>query len=363
MTDYDSNPFADPEAANPFQDPSVQQATSNSSRGLEEFNPFEERNTQTTNSKTTPIVDPPTQPAVMKPTMDQSPPAYTVSAAQPTAPPGQEDILKRQEELERKAAELQRREQQMHATQYNTRVNNWPPVPSFCPVKPCFYQDFSVDIPLEFQRTVKIGYFIWIIYVALLILNVIVSLAYFIGGNTGAKGITFGVSILFLVLWTPLSFICWYRPMYKAFRSDSSFNFFLFFFIFAAQFLCTIVQAIGVDEWGSSGFLNGISMISGTSDQTANASMKTVGAMMIIMGCLWVFLAVAIAWYLKKVHSLYRQTGASFQKAQQEFAQGVATNPTVQTAAKDAGRAAAAGAADAAVSGAMSSVSSQNNRM
>jgi hypothetical protein len=41
------------------------------------------------------------------------------------------------------------------------RQNNWPPVPSCCPVGPCFYQDFSVDIPLEFQRTVKFVYYLW----------------------------------------------------------------------------------------------------------------------------------------------------------------------------------------------------------
>ena len=42
------------------------------------------------------------------------------------------------------------------------RVNNFPPLPSFCPVQPCFYQDFSVDIPLEFQRIVKTIYFLWL---------------------------------------------------------------------------------------------------------------------------------------------------------------------------------------------------------
>ena len=34
-------------------------------------------------------------------------------------------------------------------------------------------------------------------------------------------------------------------------RSDSSFNFFMFFFVFFVQFLVTIVQAIGIDQWGT----------------------------------------------------------------------------------------------------------------
>uniref|UniRef100_A0A803XZ17 Secretory carrier-associated membrane protein n=1 Tax=Meleagris gallopavo TaxID=9103 RepID=A0A803XZ17_MELGA len=39
--------------------------------------------------------------------------------------------------------------------------NNWPPLPENFPVGPCFYQDFSVDIPVEFQKTVKIMYYLW----------------------------------------------------------------------------------------------------------------------------------------------------------------------------------------------------------
>lgn len=46
------------------------------------------------------------------------------------------------------------------------------------------------------------------------------------------------------------------------------------------------------------------------------------------------------------MHSLYRSTGASFEKAQAEFAKSVASNPGVQSATKQA--------ASAAVSGAMS---------
>lgn len=45
-----------------------------------------------------------------------------------------------------------------------------------------------------------------------------------------------------------------------------------------------------------------------------------------------------------QVHSMYRRTGASFQKAQQEFSQGVFTSKTFQTAAAGAASSAAQGA-------------------
>lgn len=116
------------------------------------------------------------------------------------------ELLRRQEELERKAAELDRREREMqslntsggwHQPSYNIqcfhiktllsfvrpkssnkilaksfkhvsplspvsgRKNNWPPLPEKFPVGPCFYHDITVDIPVDFQKTVKIMYYIW----------------------------------------------------------------------------------------------------------------------------------------------------------------------------------------------------------
>lgn len=41
------------------------------------------------------------------------------------------------------------------------RENNWPPLPFWCPVKPCFYQDFSVEIPTDYQRICKMLYYLW----------------------------------------------------------------------------------------------------------------------------------------------------------------------------------------------------------
>ena len=136
--------------------------------------------------------------------------------------------------------------------------NNWPPLPDkFC-FQPCFYQDIEVEIPLEFQKVVNMLYYIWMckmnnsdlyyfssIYISLVIviyffsynlpdsfnwffscfffavhtlmylLNVIGCLALFIQQGRVAM---FGMSILYCVLFTPASYLCWFRPVYKAFR-------------------------------------------------------------------------------------------------------------------------------------------------
>lgn len=53
---------------------------------------------------------------------------------------------------------------------------------------------------------------------------------------------------------------------------------------------------------------------------------------------------IKLACVYLQVHALYRTTGASFEKAQQEFATGVMANKTVQTATANAAASAARGA-------------------
>nr|XP_060622591.1 secretory carrier-associated membrane protein 3-like isoform X3 [Anolis sagrei ordinatus] len=129
------------------------------------------------------------------------------------------ELLKRQEELNRKAEELDRRERELQNAALSggaARPNNWPPLPSFCPVKPCFYQDIPVEIPVESQKTVTTMYYLWMASIVTLFFNFLASLALFCVDTSGGSG--FGLSILWTLIFTPCSFLCWYRPMYKAFK-------------------------------------------------------------------------------------------------------------------------------------------------
>ncbi|KAJ4947589.1 hypothetical protein JOQ06_009624 [Pogonophryne albipinna] len=294
MSGFDSNPFVDPMDIEPFQDASITQVTSGASENTGEFNPFSATDMETHTGTTIPISAASSQPAILPTSVEQSAQANANRAAG-------------------------------RGLNTGSKENNWPPLPSFSPVKPCFYQDFEEDIPEEYRRICKRMYYLWMFHSATLFLNVLACLAYFTAD--AEYGVDFGLSILWFILFTPVSFICWYRPIYKAFRSDSSFSFFFFFFVFFFQVAVYIIQTVGIPKWGNSGWIASISMI--------GSNLAVAVVMMVVAGFFTVNSVLAVI-LLKMVHSKYRRTGASFSKAQQEFSHGVITNPTVQTAATSA---------------------------
>uniref|UniRef100_A0A1I8GUV9 Secretory carrier-associated membrane protein n=2 Tax=Macrostomum lignano TaxID=282301 RepID=A0A1I8GUV9_9PLAT len=319
MSDFD-NPFADPSRNSPFSDPSVQQARTSSGAGggggggtTGDYNPFDK-----------------TQPQQAAP-----PPAYTASAQQRIS---SDELERRQRELEAKSRELERREAEQRQREAESSAgaagsqspNNWPPLPACCPVGPCFYQDFDQEIPAEYRLVVKLGYYLWLVHSVLLLVNIIGTLTYFIvSPKTDAitSGTVFGVSLLVCIILVPCSYLCWFRPLYKAFKNDSSFNFFFFFLLIAVQICVLIVQCLGINYLGSCGWING----------AATLKVKLgAGVFMMVIAALFTLLVIADVLLIIRVHRIYRSSGASFAKARQELSQGVAANETVRSAAAGA---------------------------
>lgn len=323
MSAFDTNPFADPVDVNPFQDPSVTQLTSAPQSGLAEFNPFSETNAATTVPATQ--APGPSQPAVLQPSVEPAQPTPQAVAAA-----AQAGLLRQQEELDRKAAELERKERELQntAAHLHVRDNNWPPLPSWCPVKPCFYQDFSTEIPADYQRICKMLYYLWMLHSVTLFLNLLACLAWFT--SNAANGTAFGLSILWFLIFTPCAFLCWYRPIYKAFRSDNSFSFFVFFFVFFCQIGIYFIQLIGLPNLGTSGWLAALSTVQ-------NGPLAVTIIMMVVAGFFTLCAGLSL-FLLQRVHAFYRRTGASFQQAQEEFSQGIFSSRTFRGAASSAAR-------------------------
>lgn len=235
------------------------------------------------------------------------------------------ELERRQQELEIRAAELAAREEALRQNVEFTRQHNWPPLPSFCPFKPCFFQDINIDIRPEFQRTVQLGYNLWLAFVLTELLNLIASIVLISYG--GESNLAF--AIFTIIVCVPLTYVAWFRPLYRAFKNDSSFNFMVFFFIFFMKILVIGLWSLGVQNSAACGlfvFLH---------------NMKTSAILTIILflsTTAWMAYTAACVLYLLKVHSIYRSSGASLSKAKSEFAQGVISNRYVQQTVANAAR-------------------------
>ncbi|XP_035277601.1 secretory carrier-associated membrane protein 4 [Anguilla anguilla] len=192
------------------------------------------------------------------------------------------------------------------------RVNNFPPLPRFAPrfLKPCFYQNVEEEIPPPHRQLVRRVYNLWILYSATLCVNVVSCIAWWAGGGSG---VNFGLSLLWLILFSPCSYTCWFRPLYKAFRADSSFNFMAFFFVCFLQCVLVIIQAVGISGWGACGWIAAVMFFS------YNVGSAVV---MLFSALLFSLVAVLMVLALYRVHRLYRGGGGSMQRAQEEWSSG-----------------------------------------
>ena len=89
-----------------------------------------------------------------------------------------------------------------------------------------------------------------------------------------------------------------FRPAYKAFRNDSSFNFMVFFFIYFFQSIFTVFQAIGVPDSGYCGFIIAIKQFH------SNASDIIVGILLLCIAFCFAFTAAVNIFMITKVSPL-----------------------------------------------------------
>ncbi|KAL0270744.1 UNVERIFIED_CONTAM: hypothetical protein PYX00_008046 [Menopon gallinae] len=331
MSGFEDNFFENTDD-NPFNDPSVTAVTHHTAKnqsGLEGYAPF-------SGSQPSAAAGPPAAgPAIMHPTtqdVSPTPPQYNKSGQQQVPNYTFEELERQKRELDIKKAMLDEREERLRNSTHNVRKNNWPPLPdNFC-VQPCFYQDINVDIQPVFQRVVRHLYYVWLFHGCVLVLNVLGGLALLVHDG---DFVTFGVGILYLIIFTPFSFLCWYRPAYKAFRDDSSLNFMVFFFVFFFQFIVTAVLAFGIAGAGACGIAKVISCFSPGEGKTLTAGRIVVGIIVLFVALAFLTLAAAEMFLLTKIHRIYRSSGASVAKAQMEFTKEFLRNEHVQSATTD----------------------------
>ncbi|CAN1221949.1 Secretory carrier-associated membrane protein 3 [Linum grandiflorum] len=152
------------------------------------------------------------------------------------------DLKSKERELQAKEAELRRREQDIKRREdaaaragITLEQKNWPP---FFPI---IHHDISNEIPVHLQRiqyvafSTFLGMGISFSYVLFFWLFQLVC-------NIGVK--IWFLAIIYFISGVPGAYFLWYRPLYRAFRTDSALKFTWFFLFYLIHIGFCIIAAV-----------------------------------------------------------------------------------------------------------------------
>jgi len=215
-------------------------------------------------------------------------------------------ILEREKEINKLQSELEKKTEQQK--QIEAHAPNWPKC------KPMIYHNIQEDFPEnDKKKLMKLAYFCWFLNCFCCAWNMICLLmAIFVPelSTVGSIVSDFVGSIIFCVLWIPLSFILWYRTLYKAVKQSKSSLFILFFITFTVQILLSILDAIGFWSSAAAGAISTIDVF------TKNA--VGIGICFAISTVAWISLTFLCVYIMRKVYSEFK-SGGSVVKAKGEL--------------------------------------------
>jgi hypothetical protein len=144
----------------------------------------------------------------------------------------EKDLRAKEEELNRREKELKRREDAAARAGILIESKNWP-----FPFFPILHHDIRNDIPAHSRRLMYVAYGSWLGILFCLFWNFICVTAAWIAHVGDPK--IFLLGIIYVLAGYPLSYFLWYRPLYRAMRSESilRFGWFIIFYLLHIAFV------------------------------------------------------------------------------------------------------------------------------
>ncbi|KAI9086696.1 hypothetical protein K1719_031290 [Acacia pycnantha] len=212
MSRYDSNPFEE-EEVNPFAGGAAKgKGQSTYSGGA-----FYMTNSATVPSATSKLSPLPPEP-------------YDRGATIDIPLDSSKDVKGREKELQAKEAELKRREQELKRKEdaiaragIVIEEKNWPPF------FPLIHHDISKEIPIHLQKVQYVAFTTYLGLILCLTWNIVAVTTAWIKGE--GPTIWF-LAIIYFVSGVPGAYVLWYRPLYRATRTDSAMKFSWFFLFY-----------------------------------------------------------------------------------------------------------------------------------
>ncbi|KAM7492277.1 hypothetical protein LguiA_035198 [Lonicera macranthoides] len=287
---YDSNPFDEEEdEVNPFADQSARgRGPTQSNYGGGAFYMTNPGSVPPANSKLTPL---PPEPA----DYDRG---STVDIPLDSA----QDLKMKEKELKAKEAELKKREQELKRREdaiaragIVIEDKNWPP---FFPI---IHHDIPNEIPIHLQKLQYVAFTTFLGLAVCLLWNFVAVTTAWIKGE--GPTIWF-LAIIYLISGVPGAYVLWYRPLYRAMRTDSALKFGWFFlsYIFHIGFCVLAAVAPPIIFKGKSlaGILPAIDLLG---DQAM------VGIFYLIGFALFAVESMMSIWVIQQVYMYFRGSG------------------------------------------------------
>ncbi|KAJ8629120.1 hypothetical protein MRB53_022443 [Persea americana] len=152
------------------------------------------------------------------------------------------DLKRKEQELKAKEAELNKREQELKRKEEAAaragiviEEKNWPP---FLPI---IHHDIANEIPIHSQRMQYFAFSTFLGLVLCLLWNIVAVTAAWIKGE-GVK--IWLLAIIYFISGVPGGYVLWYRPLYRAMRTDSAMKFSWFFLFYVLHIGFCIFAAV-----------------------------------------------------------------------------------------------------------------------
>ncbi|XP_061343013.1 secretory carrier-associated membrane protein 4 isoform X2 [Gastrolobium bilobum] len=195
-------------------------------------------------------------------------------------------------DLKRREKEIKRREDAVSKAGVPVDDKNWPP---FFPI---IHHDIANEIPVHAQRLQYLAFASWLGIVLCLVFNVVAVTVCWIRGG-GVK--IFFLAVIYALLGVPLSYVLWYRPLYRAMRTDSALKFGWFFMFYMLHIAFCIFAAIAPPVVFHGKSLAGIlAAIDGFSGHVL------VGIFYLVGFGLFCLEALLSLWVLQKIYMYFR---------------------------------------------------------
>ncbi|KAK7312777.1 hypothetical protein VNO77_36904 [Canavalia gladiata] len=228
MSRYDRNPFDDEDVeVNPFADGTAKgKGSGQSNYGGGAFYTNNAGSVPPANSRLSPL----------------PPEPYDRGATIDIPLDNSKDLKAKEKELQAKEAELKRREQELKRREdaiaragIVIEEKNWPPF------FPLIHHNIANEIPIHLQRIQYVAFTTWLGLILCLVWNFVAVTTAWIKGE--GPTIWF-LAIIYFISAAPGSYVLWYRPLYRAMRTDSALKFGWFFLVYMVHIVFCVFAAV-----------------------------------------------------------------------------------------------------------------------